>query len=225
MTAPAAGWATSDLSDGFKRPVYEPSRVATRSVPGTMASAAPTSSVVAAKSSTNVGAIAGGTVGGVVVLVGIIGLAIFCLRSRRRKRAAQTGGSTQPNTADNARSPTVEEKSVTHFSTSQGSTMYSPNSNVSAYSPHGSPRPPTDHHNSAAFESPVPHQYSGSDYSQQGGLGFVPQHGYQQTYFPPPQDPSHSPHINSAELPGGESAAYVAELPNVRSPKPVRGLY
>jgi hypothetical protein len=215
VTAPAAGWATADLSDGFKRTYSAVSRVATRSVPSSSRSVPSSSTPTASQapssgSSTNVGAIAGGVVGGVVVLVAICVLAFCCLRSRRRKRSSQSEGNYAPAIDPNTRSPTVEDKSVTHFSMSQGSTMYSPNPQGSAYSPAGSPRPQSDMHNSAYYhESPLQNQ---AKWGQPTDMGLVPQHAHQQTYYPPPQE-------MSAEL---ASTAHPAELPNVRSPQPVR---
>ncbi|KAH7074813.1 hypothetical protein BKA63DRAFT_321944 [Paraphoma chrysanthemicola] len=225
VTAPAAGWATADLSNVFNRPYSAVSRVATRSVP---ASSTPTTSQSpSGGSSTNVGAIAGGVVGGVVVLAAICTLAFCCLRSRRRKRAAQTDGNFAPAIDPNTRSPTVEDKSVAHFSMSQGSTMYSPHAQGSAYSPAGSPRPQSDMHHSGIYhESPVHGQ---GKWGQHADVGFAPQqYGNQQTYYPPPQDYAYAgpdAQAMSAELPSTQTPMRPAELPNVSSPKPVRGLF
>jgi hypothetical protein len=211
VTAPASGWATSALADGFKSSYPGSVRVATRSIPtSSTASAAPTSSERASsQASSHVGAIAGGAVGGAVVLIAIVALSFFCLRSRR-KRAAQNA---QPAMATTPHSPTVGDK---HFSMSQGSTLYS----------HASPHPQSDYHGSPhAHESPSQHHRSGSDWSQPQGLGFTSQYAQQQTYYPPPQDISHSPYGPHVELPSTQTPAHPAELPGVRSPKPMRGLY
>ncbi|KAH8731761.1 hypothetical protein GQ44DRAFT_603735, partial [Phaeosphaeriaceae sp. PMI808] len=220
VTVPAAGWATRDVSDAFQRTYSAASRQATRSVPGN----SPTSSSAPSKDSEiNGGAIAGGVVGGVVLLA-IVVLAFVCLR--RRKRAAQKNSNSQPNVAADGHTPMVENRSVGNFSMSQGSTMYSPNLQASAYSPQGSPRPHSEFHNSAYHESPAHHQHS-SSWDQTKGLGFSPVHGNQQTYYPPPQDSSHtsrSAHTMSVELPTSQTPAHPAELPEVRSPIPRRGL-
>lgn len=213
VTAPAAGWATRDVSDAFQRSYSAVSRQATRPIPSTSS----TSSNVPSKGGEiNGGAIAGGVVGGVVALAAIVLVAFFCLR-RHRKRTAQTDGGVHPNMAANGRSQITESGSVAHLSMSQGSTMYSPNPQVSAYSPHGSPRSHSDYHNSAYYDSPG-HQHSNS-WDQAKGLGFVPAHGNQQTYYPPPQA---SAHTMSVELPISQTPANPAELPEVRSPKPIR---
>jgi hypothetical protein len=218
VTAPALGWATRDLYDGFAQPPYTAvSRVATRPIPSTT----PTSSnTPSSGSSTNVGAIAGGAVGGGVALIAIFALAFFCLRSRRQKPAPGPESTTQPNSTTDTSNPNADGKSTAHFSMSQGSTMYSPHSQAPAYSPQGSPPPQSDVYNSAYYnESPLQHQHSGYEWNQPGGLGFAPQHGHEQTYYAVHQDPSNSPRggarTMSAELPGSYTPADPAELPGM----------
>ncbi|KAF2831505.1 hypothetical protein CC86DRAFT_443172 [Ophiobolus disseminans] len=224
VTAPAAGWATADLSDGFKRTYSAVSRVATRPVSSsTTRSSATSTSAPSSGSKTNVGAIAGGVVGGVVVLVAIFILAFCCLRSRRRKQVSQAHGSVAPAIDPYTRNPPTEDKSAAHLSMSQASTMYSPNPQTAMTSPAGSPRPQSDV--SKYYQgSPLEHQQHDSRWNQPAGVGYSPQQGHQQAYYPPPQSGPNSP-VMSVELPNNQTPAYPVELPNVSSPKPMRGLY
>ncbi|CAO2656272.1 Nn.00g050750.m01.CDS01 [Neocucurbitaria sp. VM-36] len=229
-TAPVAGWATSDLAVYFKTTYSAASRVATRSLPATtsaitIGSPSATSSTPpsgGSSSKTNIGAIVGGVIGGIAALISVILLAFFCLRSRRRKRNSQpppTAQHSSPSTYQQA--PTTAEKSIAGYSASQGSTLHSPNAQT-AYSPQGSPPPPS--HSSTYYQdSPLQQQQAGADWNQQGAYGYAGQ----QTYYPPPPDPSQSPggrsgYTLSVELPSVRSPAN-AELPDVRSPVPVRG--
>jgi hypothetical protein len=214
LKSPPSGWATSALAVGFGTTYTSASRSATRSIPALSSSATPTTSGMsaqtssassAAKNVSHVGAIAGGAVGGVVVLTATIALILLCMRSRR-KQAQPSITNTAPNSA-------VQDK---HFSMSQGSTAYSPH-------PQGSPRPLSD---SRGFDTQLQHQSPGSDWIQPQPLAFVPQHETHQVYYPPPHDPSHSPrsvHSMSVELPIARTPAQPSELSGVRSPQPTRG--
>ncbi|CAE7194317.1 hypothetical protein PTNB73_08640 [Pyrenophora teres f. teres] len=217
LKSPTSGWATSALAVGFGTTYAGLARTATRSLPAS--SSTPTSSGLSAstvssyKSSSNVGAIAGGAVGGAVVFIAIIALALH-LRSRR-KRAKLTPTTITTNTAHTStaqdnRFSTAGEK---HFSMSQGSTMYSPH-------PQGSPRPPSELH---GYGTGQQHHSSGSEWIQP--LPFAHDYETQQTYYPSPRDPLHSPsspHSNSAELPIVNTPG-PSELSAVRSPQPTRG--
>lgn len=192
------------------------------------ATPAPTASIIPVAKKTNVGAIAGGAVGGVVVLIGVIAGVLLCLR-RRRHKTLPHGTSQAPEVIEtmHTRSPDMASKSTASASVMRGSTLASPTAHSPTYSPQGSPPPasspwrqevhmPTPHYQS----SPSPHHQSG-DWSQQAGFAqpnSYPQgtHTYQQTYFPPPPEPS-----TYAASPNKESFAHMSniqEMPNVRSP-------
>ena len=158
-------------------------------------------------SKTNVGAIVGGSVGGVFLLVAAIGGLWFCLR---RKRNRQT--EVPPMHPDVARVP----------SSMQG---YSPDpkysiGTLSAHSPPSTARSPdlsshqkTDsitHSSPYAPPSPVQPEYS---YHH-------PAHGQPATYYPPP-DASRIGEVarsHGHEMPAADSLAS-HEMPTVRSPE------
>ncbi|KAH7125767.1 hypothetical protein B0J11DRAFT_615097 [Dendryphion nanum] len=241
LTAPSGGFASSDLTVYFRTKYSAQTRSPTRSIPTTTAitiGPTPTSTSSGTHSGNgkpNIAAIAGGTVGAVVVIVCAVLLACFCLRSRRNKRQKpniqELPAPPPPMTSNHHRNSNLANKSIAHLSVSQGSTLHSPHLHSPTYSPHGSPPPLSDHHTSSLYhDSPINHHYSGSDWNQQAGLGFhqtqVP-NNYQETYYPPPPDPSQSPSARSnqtmsVELPGIRSPAN-AELSGVQSPKPARG--
>lgn len=88
MTAPAS-WGHPDLQNYYKlRPTFT-ARSATRALPSS------TSTSTSAKSNKkNIGAIAGGTIGGLVALIAILCLILFCLH--RRKKAAKKNEEAPP---------------------------------------------------------------------------------------------------------------------------------
>ena len=199
MTEPAQGWANPDLGTYFTRRYSPTPRTATRSIPTTAASA-PTSAKptqTAAPHHTNVGAIAGGAVGGVVALVGTIVLAWYCLR--RRKRAKQDFNAAPLNPS----APMSEQYQASPRSDYTGG--HKPQISLSgtqgspSHSPQGSPPPQFSpgHWNRT---SPVQQQYSPHV-----------QHQYypspQQQYFPPPP----APQTYETPMP-------TFEMPSVRSP-------
>ena len=244
-TAPAAGWATSDLSTLLNRQFTAASREPWATSSGRLSQS--TSSAAPTPKKSNVGAIAGGAVGGAVVLIGIIAGALFCLRRRKRKQTTQERG--QPSETvptPDPRSPDMTHKSLASASIMQGSTLASPTPQSPAYSPQASP-PPTSspwrtemHMPNSYYQgspspnqgSPSPHHMSG-DWGQHAGFAqpntYPPGiHSYQQTYYPPPPDPSMSPNKESfahmdtvQEMPNVRSPAnVVAEMSDVRSPAP-----
>lgn len=159
---------------------------------------------------TNVGAIAGGTVGGVVALAGVFALAFLCLRRRRKQTPTSQRGTVQPG----SHNPETAQKHVAHDSVSQSSTMMPHTSHSPGYWPQASPPQAWQGHPQYRQASPQSQHQSGT-WTQ----GCSPQ---QQAYFPPPPDPSQSPkhfapHHISAELPDVRSPAN-AELSDVRSP-------
>ncbi|KAF2099699.1 hypothetical protein NA57DRAFT_13748, partial [Rhizodiscina lignyota] len=82
-TAPSEGWGDSNLSVYFGRKVTPATQTPTRYIPPTATGAAPSPTPTHHKSS-DAGAIAGGTVGGVVGLALILGAVFFYLRRRKR---------------------------------------------------------------------------------------------------------------------------------------------
>ena len=244
-TVPAEGWATQDLDVYFGR-TFAARRTATRSIPTTSATSQPTSPPTSPAKKTNVGAIAGGAVGGAIVLIGVIAGVFFCLRSRRRKQGPQGGSqpSEVPATPD-PRSPDMAQKSVTSASIMQGSTLASPTPRSPAYSPQASP-PPTSspwrgemHMPNSYYQGPPSPHHQGSpssyhhsgDWTQQANYAQPGNYPYQQTYYPPPPDPSASPAKESEpyvmsmqEMPDVRSPANaVAEMAGMRSPLPKHG--
>ncbi|KAK4956141.1 hypothetical protein LTR66_013363 [Elasticomyces elasticus] len=124
QTAPAHSWADNDLSVYFTRKykASSPGRTATRYIPPTSTAGNPntaTPSQTQPPASKNAGAIAGGTVGGVVALACCIGIVYFCLR-RRDKKGQQA-----------AASPPIEP--ITPTAELPSSNPASPHSNYSAF--------------------------------------------------------------------------------------------
>ena len=233
-TAPVMGWATPDLAKYLGTSFVAQSRSATRAIPTTEPTSKSSPEPPAKK--TNIGAIAGGTIGGLIVLIGVIALVFLCLRSRRRKQNTQREGQPSETTStSDPRSPEMAQKSIATSSVLQGSTLHSPIPQSAINSPQGSPPPaPSQWHgemhdvNSYYQESPNTHHQSG-DWTQHGNYASQGNYPYQQTYYPPPPEPSQShkqahTHTMSVELPNIRSPAnVVAEMPQVNSPLPDRG--
>jgi hypothetical protein len=161
-------------------------------------------------------------VSGVVALIAIIAFVLLCLRSRRRRRDAQAQSADDNNNlGNNPHGPEMARKSIASVAVSQGTTLHSPHPQSPSWSPQGSPPPPfaqpwhgvtpaTDPYYGAS--PPSQHQLSG-DWGQSGK--------YQQTYYPPPLDPSQSHmHVQSVEMPSVKSPANVPEMPETKSPIP-----
>ncbi|KAF2626381.1 hypothetical protein BU25DRAFT_432178 [Macroventuria anomochaeta] len=233
-TVPAMGWATQDLAKylGTTFSAQARTTMSGRVIPTTSASATPS------PKKTNTGAIAGGAVGGAIVLIAVIAGVFFCLRRRRN-----TQGQSQPSElggTPNPRSPDMARKSVATSSVLQGSTLHSPSPHTPAFYPQGSPLPASNpwrgemHIPNSHYQGPPSpqHQESPSSHHPSGDWG---QHGihaqgsypYQQTYYPVPPEPSTSPtkerhaYTTSVELPNVRSPANaVAEMAEARSPLP-----
>ena len=175
------------------------------------------------------GAIAGGVIGGLVLLIGVIIFTCFCLRSRRRRQNAHAQPDAQPTSQYDQGHNVGVDKSMAQYSVSQGSTLHSPHRESLAYASNHSPDPRSDLRTSSNYQGSPPYHYSGTEWSQPESPEFRPAPGdyiYQQTYYPPPPDPSQSPrsaYTLSAELPRVKSPANPTELPYPRSPEPVRG--
>lgn len=191
----------------------------------------------ATPSKTNVGAIAGGVVGGILVLISVLAFAVFCLRRRRRQnKVAEPTLSTNP--ASQQHEMQAEKYVATPTTASYPSGFPSPNMHTPGYSPQNSPSPPSwsEHHTSSTYhqDSPPMPQHVWTGWNQQRGHDMgsqeMPiQHASQQPYYPPPQDPSQSPakyaHTASVELPSIRSPANEAsEMPELRSPVPKHGV-
>ncbi|UPX11017.1 uncharacterized protein EKO05_0001644 [Ascochyta rabiei] len=213
-TAPVQGWATPSLAGYWRGTMVINSRTATRTVAATPTAEQPTSQPPSRK--TNVGAIAGGTVGGVVALAGIIALIFICLR-RRRKQAMHDQAERNPSTGPNLHGPDMAPKHFAHASISQSSTMFASMAQSPTYSPQASPPPPSTWHGEQnSYQTSPPHQHQNSEWAQQGNQSYL------QPYYPPPPDPSQSParkspYEISVELPEVRSPAN-AEMSDVRSP-------
>lgn len=207
-TAPLQGWTTPSLVSYFQGENYVIPRTATRSLPASgtgKSEASPPSS-----DGPNVGAIAGGTVGGLVALIALIAIILLCLRRRRRKEVPRSETELDTSTRPELDGPVMAQKHITNYSMSDGGT---------AYSPQASSLPGTNSY------------YQGSP-PQQGGE-------WTQPYYPPPPEPSVSPKRlspleASAELPDVRSPANAelaeirspvnAELPDMRYPASARGI-
>ncbi|KAJ8109048.1 hypothetical protein OPT61_g7738 [Boeremia exigua] len=219
VKAPAEGWQTSDLGVYFQTSYTTVTRSATRPLPSSSSALVSPPSQPASKS--NTGAIAGGVVGGVVALAGVIALAWFCLR-RRRKQKQSTSPTTDVAPTQPSKQHGVAEKYVaTPTTASYPSAFPSPHPNTSGYSPQASPPPPSwsEHHspNTYYHESPPMQRHTW------GSHDMSIQYAHQQPYYPPPQDHLQSStkhaYTASAELPPNE----VLEMPEVRSPAPKKG--
>lgn len=155
------------------------------------------------------GAIAGGTVGGVLAFAGIAALVFLCLRRRRAKPTHGHAGATPERQVD-PYDHDMTQKHTTHNGISQANA----GSPCAGYSPACTPQ-----------ASPSPQGWCVKSFYRQltpqslhpsGELSADP---HQQMYHPPP---SQSPtrlglHDISAELPDANSPAS-AELSDVRSP-------
>lgn len=102
--------------------------------------------------SPNIGAIVGGTVGGVIALAGLITLVSLCVCSKRRQRTRHKApelDNTQTAELDN---PAVSQKPAANYIPSHGGTVPSP---AHVYSPHALLPPPVTiwHQTSAQLSS------------------------------------------------------------------------
>ena len=129
-TQPADGWATSDLSIYFGRSYSPTSRSPTRLISPTATS----SGTGTTDDHVNVGAIAGGTVGGVAALVAVM-LACYFIWKRKRvdavTRASQVPMRDQEHSTEGVRSPPSLRISLP----SPWSQTYSPHSQDGKWQP------------------------------------------------------------------------------------------
>ncbi|KAH6614895.1 hypothetical protein C7974DRAFT_442924 [Boeremia exigua] len=207
-TAPASGFAVSDLSVYFGRTASATPRTASRPIPTATESPTPQP-----PSKSNKGAIAGGVVGGVVGLVAIIGLIVFCLR-RRRHTPSPARAELAPNPASH-NSPALVQKPGASYS-AHANSMHSPMAEAPAYSPQASS--PGSH--SWAEHAPF---YPGVVQPQHGAYG----QPLPQPYYPPPPEAGLEPGKQggplgvSHELRSTGTPA-ISELPLLQSPVPKR---
>jgi hypothetical protein len=207
-----------------------------RTLPTTSTTVAPSASSLSPGKKTNVGAIAGGAVGGALVLIGLISGVLLCLRRRRRKQPSP-GTSQPPEVVDTSHTRSdMAPKSLATASIMQGSTLATSTPHSPPYSLQGSPPPPAstawgqDMHMPTSYyqgspsaqqqSSPSPQHQSG-EWAQGGSFvqpTTYPQgtHTYQQTYYPPPAEPSTYSASPTKEIFAHRSS--VQEMPNVRSP-------
>jgi hypothetical protein len=122
------------------------SRTATRPIPAT--STANLTAVETNSDSPNVGAIAGGTVGGVIALAGLVILVSLCVRSKHRQRIGHRAPELENTQTAELGGPAVNYKPAANHIASHSSTVPSP---ASVYSPYASMPPPVTawHRNSA----------------------------------------------------------------------------
>jgi hypothetical protein len=113
------------------------SRTATRPLPAT--STANLTAVETNSDSPNVGAIAGGTVGGVIALAGLIILVSLCVRSKRRQGIGHRAPELENTQTAELGGPAVSHKPAANHIASHSSTVLSP---ASAYSVYASMPPP-----------------------------------------------------------------------------------
>ncbi|KAH6616281.1 hypothetical protein C7974DRAFT_41709 [Boeremia exigua] len=190
-TAPAQGWATPSVSSYFVGENFDPPRKATRSIP--VASSTSTSTAIAQpttdKSDSNVGAIAGGTVGGVIALGTLAAIIFFLRRSKRRKQMYN-----EPEGPDMAQKPPA---------------AYGTGSPTPAYSP-----PPVSWNGDPNYHQ-VP-QTNNGEWAYQNGSAY-PQTYYPPPSDPSQGHQQMHQHHTSVELPGIGSPVS-AELPHTRSP-------
>ena len=202
---------------------WEGPRTATRPIPQPSSSSG--SPGQSTSSEPNVGAIAGGTVGGVVALVALIAIVIFCLR-RRKRSAAAPHHQLELDTAAKSELD-GQQKHGTRYAISPGGVPSM--SSAPAYSPQGSPSYGTNSWNGSQqyYQDSPPHQ--------DGSWNHQTAFSHQQVYYPPPSEASQPPkhlHESSAELPEVRSPINAelsniqspthAELPDVKSPMPLR---
>lgn len=223
-TAPANGWATPSLSGYWEGYNWPKTPTATRVINTATDTQSKSSN---RENNTNVGAIAGGTVGGVLAIAIISGLLFLCLRRRRKQK---TGGSSE-TTPDNTLDPHRHDKTpqdTTHDTMSQASTVPPYKGHSPAYSPQPL-SPPQGWLSDQSYTHSNPHgpPLSG-EWSQQAA------YPHQQTFYPPPSQSPAYPRLHeiSAELPDVRSPAnaelsdvrspLVGELPDVEFPKPMR---
>ncbi|KAH7377909.1 hypothetical protein DE146DRAFT_682658 [Phaeosphaeria sp. MPI-PUGE-AT-0046c] len=202
VTAPST-WDNNDVKVYYQIKLTSVTRMATRILPAT---GSPTSERSPKK--TNVGAIAGGTVGGLAVLIVILGLVLFCLH--RRKKAKKTGGQNVPS----APPAELDVTSIPHEMSTSGASKYVaaherpyPNE-LPAYSGLGAPNAGAEgtgqgHLSNSPLRSPnntgayIPTRTSSSDAQQgtwypQSGLSPQLSNTQRQHSCPSPTTPQHA---------------------------------
>ncbi|UPX11151.1 uncharacterized protein EKO05_0001773 [Ascochyta rabiei] len=204
-TMPLQGWTTpSPLGPYFQHLNWEGPRTASRALPGTpTASNQPTQN---SQSGPNVGAIAGGTVGGVVALVALISTIFFCLHCRH-SREAPNQSQTELDSNTKSELDGFHKSNPSHTGSEGGTEMSSTGSATSCSPQFSLPHGTNSWNRNQAYYQVSPPQ-RGEEWTQQGA------------YYPPPPDLSQAykhPHEISAELPEARSPVN-AELSDLSSP-------
>ncbi|KAF1931535.1 uncharacterized protein M421DRAFT_89835 [Didymella exigua CBS 183.55] len=229
-TAPVQGWAKPSLGAFFTNENYDPPRKPTQSIPVTSATSisAPTSQPKT--ENLNVGAMAGGTIGGVVALGALVVVVFSCLRSGRLKQTHSQIKQIHNNRASELEGLGMAQKPAATYAIADGSNRPFSVSPTPAYSPQASPPPPPVSWNGERnyYQSPP---LNNGDCTYHSGPA------YPQTYHPPVLEPSQAhqqmnQHYMSAELPSSRSPISTelsdvrslvnAELPDLRNPAPIR---
>lgn len=156
VTAPAS-WNDNDLSVYFTRTASFASRAATRLFPTNTAGSSPSSNKI------NIGAIAGGAVGGLVALIAILCLILFCLHRRKKAIKKHSIGPAAPASPPPAElATTISRQEMPAPGTGKYLSMHH-SSDSNAYSSYSGgtsqpSRPASYNHNSPhSFHSIQPH--------------------------------------------------------------------
>ncbi len=186
--SPSNDWDDPRVGVYFGQQAAFVSRTPTRAIPTQTATVVPVPVNPGGKKS-NIGAIVGGTVGGIAVLLLAIGLVFFCLKKRKRHQQAQVGSAPAPGQTNVAYppSPTSGYASEAKFSvvgpastTQVGSPNLSSHSPVHSYthpSPYTTPPPvpstsPTYH----PAHAPAPMEYYPPPDGSRPNLAYVGRH-------------------------------------------------
>lgn len=189
-----ASWDNNDLAVYFARiPSFTSVRAATRTIP----TATLTPSATGSPSKINVKAIAGGVVGGLVVLIAVLGLILFCLYRYKnaRKNSGEKGTATSAPPVELAATSPIHEMSsdaTKYMSMTQqpafvgGASMYSRSTSnePQAYSSNSSPVPSPNYQHPNVYQ-PYSDNPSYDPHNIQNGIYDDP------SIYPPPNATHH----------------------------------
>jgi hypothetical protein len=235
VTSPGAGWSNPDLEVYFGKVAPTGTREPTRPVSTATPTKQPAVPSETGSHHTNVGAIAGGAVGGVVGLLIILGAVLCCIRQRKKRRVGPNQVSSppvihhQPSESIFYRASSPPNNSR-HFSGTSEPPKPVPSPQMTDVSDHGSQYRTPSGGSPAYFAGGAssgwsqPGQHSPPPSWQPMPVYYVPvQPGQQpqfyttsqppqrpvQQYYPPPPDPQQYG-------PGGGNSP--SEMPSIRSP-------